>query len=145
MIASQVLAKPAFFLAVAVCLSFLFMLRNGISQGISDWNPISSAFVATVVLLVALGLHDPVVGLMSAAIVFIACSAGTDMQQDRSTGWRLGTNRVVQFRYQVIGIIMGAVLAVLLAKLFMHSYPVLAGDQTTISNAPGAQKWQSAM
>ena len=34
------------------------------------------------------------------------------MQQDRSTGWRLGTNRIIQFRYQVIGIVMGAVLAV---------------------------------
>ena len=47
------------------------------------------------------------------------------MQQDRSTGWRLGTNRTVQFRYQVIGIAMGAVLAVALARLFMHAYPIL--------------------
>ncbi len=38
------------------------------------------------------------------------------MQQDRSTGWRLGTNRLIQFRYQVIGIVMGAVLCVVLAK-----------------------------
>ena len=29
------------------------------------------------------------------------------MQQDRSTGWRLGTNRVIQFRYQVLGIVDG--------------------------------------
>jgi len=37
----------------------------------------------------------------------VAC----DMQQDRSTGWRLGTNRVLQFRYQVLGIVVGAMLA----------------------------------
>jgi uncharacterized oligopeptide transporter (OPT) family protein len=67
------------------------------------------------------------------------------MQQDRSTGWRLGTNRIVQFRYQVIGITMGAVLAVVLAKIFMHSYPVLRVDQFSHPHTEGAQQWQSAM
>src|SRR5208337_4130832 len=74
-----------------------------------------------------------------------ACSEGVDMQQDRSTGWRLGTSRVVQFRYQVIGIAMGAVLAVAFAKLFMNAYPVLRIDQYTNPHLAGAQKWQSAM
>lgn len=66
------------------------------------------------------------------------------MQQDRSTGWRLGTNRVVQFRYQVIGIAMGAVLAVVLARVFLSAYPVLNVDQFG-HHVAGAQKWQSAM
>ena len=144
-VGNQIMGQPVFFLVVAVGLSFLFMLVNGISQGISDWNPISSAFVMTVFILVALSLHDPVAGLMSAAIVFIAVSVGGDMQQDRSTGWRLGTNRVVQFRYQVIGVAMGAVLAVALAKLFMSQFPVLREDQFTSAHVAGAQKWQSAM
>jgi uncharacterized oligopeptide transporter (OPT) family protein len=142
---SQVLQQPVFFLAVAVGLSFLFVLVNGISLGISDQNPISSAFVLTVFILAALGLRDPATGLMCAAILLIACSEGGDMQQDRSTGWRLGTNRIVQFRYQVIGIIMGAVLAVVLAKVFMHSYHVLRVDQFTHPNTAGAEQWQSAM
>jgi hypothetical protein len=43
----QVLHQPVFFLVVAVGLCFLFVLVNGISLGISDWNPISSAFVMT--------------------------------------------------------------------------------------------------
>jgi uncharacterized oligopeptide transporter (OPT) family protein len=118
---------------------------NGISQGISDWNPISSAFVMTVFILAALGLKDPNVGLLCASILLIACSEGGDMQQDRSTGWRLGTNRIVQFRYQVVGIAMGAVLAVALAKLFMSSFPVLRQDQFARNDIPGADKWQSAM
>ena len=67
------------------------------------------------------------------------------MQQDRSTGWRLGTNRVIQFRYQVIGIAMGAVLAVLLAKIFMNAFQVLQQDQFLNQHIPGAEKWQSAM
>ncbi len=145
LVGSDVLRQPPFFLAVAVGLVFLFVLVNGISLGISDSNPISSAFVMTVFILAALGLKDPGTGLMCAAILLIACSEGGDMQQDRSTGWRLGTNRVVQFRYQVIGIAMGAVLAVALAKIFMNAYPVLKVDQFTQGHVAGAQQWQSAM
>ena len=129
---------------MAVLLCFLFELVNGISLGISDWNPISSAFVMTVFILAAMGLRDAGVGLMCASIMLIACSEGGDMQQDRSTGWRLGTNRVNQFRYQVIGIAMGAVLAVALAKTFMTAYPVLKEDQFS-HKVEGAEKWQSAM
>jgi uncharacterized oligopeptide transporter (OPT) family protein len=144
-IGNQVMGQPVFFLTLALGLSFLFVLVNGISQGISDWNPLSSAFVVTVLVLVAAGLHNAQVGLFCAAIVFVACNVGVDMQQDRSTGWRLGTNRVVQFRYQVIGVLMGAVLAVVLAKIFMNAYEVLKVDQFSNSNVPGAEKWQSAM
>jgi hypothetical protein len=144
-VGSQVLHQPVFFLVVAVALCFVFVLVNGISLGISDWNPISSAFVVTVFILAALGLDQAGVGLMCASILLIACSEGGDMQQDRSTGWRLGTNRTVQFRYQVIGIVVGAILAVTLAKLFMGSYAVLRVDQYSNSNVPGTQQWQSAM
>jgi uncharacterized oligopeptide transporter (OPT) family protein len=144
-IGSQVLHQPILFLLIAVGLCFLFVLVNGISLGISDSNPISSAFVLTVFILAAVGLKDPAVGLMCASIMLIACSEGGDMQQDRSTGWRLGTNRIVQFRYQVIGIAMGAVLAVLLAKLFMGAYPILTVNQITSPDTPGVEKWQSAM
>jgi hypothetical protein len=144
-VGSSMLHQPVFYLLVAVGLSFLFVLINGISQGISDWNPISSAFVVTVFILAALGLRDPGTGLLCAAILLIATSEGGDMQQDRSTGWRLGTNRVVQFRYQVIGIAIGAVLAIVLAKLFMSAYPILQQDQFAHPHLPGSQKWQSAM
>lgn len=144
-VGSQLLHQPWFFLTIAVGLCFLFVLVNGISLGISDWNPISSAFVMTVFILAAMGLRDPGVGLLCAAILLIACSSGGDMQQDRSTGWRLSTNRVIQFRYQVIGIVMGAVLAVALAKVFMNAYPILTQDQFTHPHLEGAQKWQSAM
>jgi len=143
-VGSQVLHQPVFFLVVAISLCFVFVLVNGIALGISDFNPISSAFVMSVFILAALGLRDPGVGLLCASILSIATSEGGDMQQDRSTGWRLGTNRIVQFRYQVIGIAAGAVLAVVLAKLFMSAYPILTQDQFANPHLPGAQKWQSA-
>jgi len=143
-VGNRLLHQPLFYLLVAVALCFLFVLINGIALGISDFNPISSAFVMTVFILAALGLHDPGVGLLCASVLAIATSEGGDMQQDRSTGWRLGTNRIVQFRYQVIGIAAGAALMVALAKLFMTAYPILTQDQFAHPHLPGAQKWQSA-
>lgn len=128
-VATQVLALPLLYVLIAMGLVFLFLIINGISTGISDSNPISSAFVLTVFVLAFVGLTEPAVGLMCAAILLIATSIGVDMQQDRSTGWRLGTNRVIQFRFQVVGVVMGAFMAVAFAKIFMSAYPVLEINQ----------------
>jgi uncharacterized oligopeptide transporter (OPT) family protein len=129
-------------------LVFVFLLINGISTGISDSNPVSAAFVIGVFLMATIGLKDIGAGLMCAAVLLVACSVGVDMQQDRSTGWRLGTNRIIQFRYQVIGIISGAILCVLLAKLFLTAYPVLSCDKfnaaATCKAMDGSAKWSSA-
>jgi uncharacterized oligopeptide transporter (OPT) family protein len=140
-----VLAQPVGFLVLAVAMTFVFAMVNGISVGISDSNPISSAFVVCVVVMAALGLKDPVVGLMAGSVLLIATSTASDMQQDRSTGWRLGTNRRIQFRYQVAGILMGALMGVAFAKLFMASYPVLLADQTLMKAADQPANWSSAM
>jgi uncharacterized oligopeptide transporter (OPT) family protein len=136
---------PPLFVGLAIGLAFIFLMVNGISLGISDSNPISSAFVLTVLILATIGLKDPITGLLCATILLISTSVGGDMQQDRSTGWRLGTNRSIQFRYQVIGIAMGAVMSVVLARLFMRAYPVLSINQFAHPGSPGAEKWQSAM
>ena len=140
---SLVMHADVSFLIVAVLLVFLFTMVNGISHGITSQNPISSAFVVTVLLLGTFGLASAKVGLVTAAIVLASVTCAVDMQQDRSTGWRLGSNRTTQFRYQVAGIAMGAVMAVVFAKVFMNAYPVLRLDQT--SAATQVQGWQSAM
>jgi uncharacterized oligopeptide transporter (OPT) family protein len=140
-----VLGQPMGFLALAVALVFVFAMVNGISAGVSDSNPISSAFVMAIVLMAALGLKDPGVGLMAGAVLLVGVSVAGDMQQDRSTGWRLGTNRVVQFRYQALGILMGALLAVGFARLFMDAYPVLLLDQTVMKAGQQPAEWNAAM
>jgi len=141
----RLLHLPPLFVGIAIGLVFIFLMVNGISLGISDSNPISSAFVLTVFILATVGLKDPITGLLCASILLISTSVGGDMQQDRSTGWRLGTNRMVQFRYQVIGIAMGAVMSVGLARVFMKAYPILKINQITNPELAGAEKWQSAM
>jgi hypothetical protein len=139
-----VLHQPVGWMLLAIALAVIFVGVNGISTGITDGNPISSAFVLAVLLMSGLGLEQPVVALISASVLMLSCSVGVDMQQDRSTGWRLGTSRRNQFRYQVLGVGMGAVMCVVLAKLFMTAYPVLAVDVYTHPEARTGV-WQSAM
>jgi uncharacterized oligopeptide transporter (OPT) family protein len=142
---SQVLHQPVGYLVFAVLLVFVFAMVNGISLGMVDQNPISSAFVVTVILMAAIGLKDPTIGLMAATVLLVSTSEACDMQQDRSTGWRLGTNRIIQFRFQVAGIVMGAIMAVVFAKLFMSAYPVLLLDQTALPADQQPDRWTSAM
>ena len=139
------MGQPPGYILFALILVLVFALVNGISQGLTDWNPISSAFVVTVLLMATLGLKDATVGLMAGTALLVAISVGCDMQQDRSTGRRLGTNRTYQFRYQVAGIVMGAISAVAFAKLFMAAYPVLLQDQTVMSASEQPTQWTSAM
>jgi uncharacterized oligopeptide transporter (OPT) family protein len=144
LVATLILHQPIAFVLVAVALVFVFVLVNGIANGISDSNPISSAFVISVLLMSALGLRSPTVAMMAASILLVSCTVGVDMQQDRSTGWRLHSNRAIQFRYQAVGIVMGAVLCVVFARVFMDAYPVLRVD--TFSHPElKVGIWQSAM
>ena len=143
-VSSGLLGIPVGYAVIGVALSFVFVLVNGISVGISDSNPISSAFVVGITVMAVAGLTDPLVGLIAGSILLITTNSGADMQQDRSTGWRLGTNRLIQFRYQAIGIVMGAVLAVFVTKLFLAAYPVLSVD-TFLHPEQKAANWQSAM
>jgi len=141
----QFFGEPLHYMIFAVFLVFVLVIVNGISLGLTDSNPISSAFVVTVLLLASMGLKDPMLGLMAATVVFVSTSVAGDMQQDRSTGWRLGSNRALQFRFQVVGLVLGSVFAVVAAELFMTAYPVLKLDQTVMSASEAPAQWTSAM
>ena len=143
-VVSASLGVPVLYAVLGVLLASIFVLVNGISVGISDSNPISSAFVVGVTVMALAGLTNPIVGLLAGAILLISTVVGGDMQQDRSTGWRLGTNRTIQFRYQVIGIFMGAIFSVVITKLFLAAYPVLKVD-TFLHPEMKTGNWQSAM
>jgi len=146
-VASQVLGVSAGWIAFAIAMSFLFQMVNGISQGITDQNPISSAFVVTVLVMAGLGLREPLLGLFAGSVLLVSCTVGVDMQQDRSTGWRLGSNRAIQFRFQVIGIVMGALLSVMMCRIFLQAFPVLQQNQFAHPELRegAASNWQSAM
>jgi uncharacterized oligopeptide transporter (OPT) family protein len=142
---TALMGVPAGYMLFTLALVVVMVLVVGISAGMTDSSPISSAFVVTVLLLAAMGLRDPATGMIAATVLLVSCAVAADMQQDRSTGWRLGTDRTIQFRYQVGGILVGALMAVVYARLFMSAYPILSLDQTvmTADQQPGA--WVSAM
>ncbi len=142
---TSLMGVPAGYLLFALALAVVLVLVTGISTGMTDNTPISSAFVVTVLLLAALGLRDPGIGMIAATVLLVSCGIAADMQQDRSTGWRLGTNRTIQFRYQVGGVLVGAAMAVVYARLFMGAYPVLTIDQTAIPADQQPAAWASAM
>jgi len=125
-------------------IAFVFALVNGIAQGISDFNPISAAVVIALLLMAAMGMHDPMVGMIASIVLFVGTNVATDMQQDRSTGWRLGTSRVLQFRYQVAGIVVGSIATIAFSQLFLNAYPVLRLDQTVMAAADQPRQWTSA-
>src|SRR3954469_9589321 len=145
LVATLLLGQPLGYVLFALALVFLFVFINGISQGISDWNPISSAFVVSVLMMSAIGLRDPIVAMMAASVLLVSTIVGCDMQQDRSTGWRLGSKRATQFRYQAAGIAMGSVLCVVLAQFFMSTNEVLRVDAFAHPEATAGSIWQSAM
>ena len=146
-VATQVLNVPVGWVLLAIALAFVFQLINGISQGITDQNPISSAFVVTVLLMGLLGLRDPLIGLFGGSILLVSCTVGVDMQQDRSTGWRLGSDRNIQFRFQMLGIVFGALLAVVMTRVFLEGFPVLNENlfEHPELRETTARGWQSAM
>jgi hypothetical protein len=146
-VATSVLDVSPIWIIFAIVMSFLFQMINGISQGITDQNPISSAFVVTVLIMAGLGLREPLIGLFAGSVLLVSCTVGVDMQQDRSTGWRLGSNRTIQFRFQVIGIIMGALLSVIMCRIFLQAFPILQQNQFAHPELRegAAANWQSAM
>ena len=82
-----VLGQPVGYLVFAVVLVFVFAMVNGISVGISDSNPISSAFVVCVVLMAAIGLRGPAVGLMAGTVLLVSTSvASTCSRTGRPAG-----------------------------------------------------------
>jgi len=135
---STIFHIPIIYPLVALVLSGFFVLSNGISSGISNANPISAAFVFTLMVLVAMGVTDAGVGLLCAGIVFMAVATGTDLQGDRSVGWRLGSSRRLQWRYHAIGTTIGSSVVVFLALLFLTGNPELQVDTPNST-------WKSSM
>ena len=141
----MVLGQPLGYLAFALALVFIFALVNGISVGISDQQSDFVGFRGQRGADGGAGAQGPDRRPDGRNDIADLDQRACDMQQDRSTGWRLGTNRVIQFRYQVAGILMGAILAVGLARVFMAAYPVLLLDQTVMKAGQQPAEWSAAM
>ena len=96
--------------------------------------------------MAAIGLDDPGVGLMAGTVLLVSTSVACDMQQDRSTGWRLGTHARAAVPLPGASASSWArCWRWCFAKLFMAAYPVLLQDQTVMKAAEQPAEWSAAM
>ena len=136
-----------FYLLIAVGLSFVFVLVNGLSTGIADANPVTGAFVLTILILVFMaGIGDKAAALMTGTMVLMTIGSGVDMQQDRSTGRRLRSDRNMQFFFQVPGAWLGVAIGFILGPYFLTHSPELQipSDVLTEQSPELAANWSSA-
>jgi uncharacterized oligopeptide transporter (OPT) family protein len=89
------------------------------------------------------GVETKAAALMGGIVLLVTIAGGVDMQTDRSTGWRLGSDRNMQFKFQVIGTLLGLAAGMALCWFFMDTYPELAIDITD-EDAPEVAGWASA-
>lgn len=123
---------------IALIFSFIFIAVNGIATGVSDFNPISSAFLISVIVSQLIFPVSPPISLIIGSVVLIATSVGVDMQQDMATGKILQTERKRQKQFQLAGILAGGAFSLLLSHLFFQGFPELLSGWAT-------DEWQSVM
>ena len=123
---------------IALLFSFIFIAVNGIATGVSDFNPISSAFLISVIVSQLIFPVSPPVSLIIGSVVLVATSVGVDMQQDLATGKILQSDRKRQRQFQLAGILAGGTFSLLLSHLFFQGFPELLTGWTT-------EEWQSVM
>ena len=75
---------------------------------------------------------------MAATILLVSTSGPATCSRTARPAGGSAPTATIQFRYQVAGIVMGAVMAVVLAKLFMSAYPVLRPRPDDDARRPAA-------
>ena len=138
--------SPLCFLLLAVALVFLFALVNGISVGVSDSNPISSAFVVAVVLMALLGLEDPGVGLMAGTVLLVVDQRG--LRHAAGPLHRLAPGHAIaccSSATRCWASWWARCWPWCSRSLFMAAYPVLLQDQTVMKADQQPAEWSSAM
>jgi len=143
-VGTQLMGQPAFYLIFALILVFVFAMVTAYRR----------ASLLESDLLGVRGhsrtdgrarFEGPMVGLIAGTALLVAINVGSDMQQDRSTGYRLGTNRTYQFRIRSPALSWAPSRESALPSCFMTAYPILQQDQTVMSAAQQPAAWSSAM
>lgn len=129
---------PAYLSALAIALSAVLANVAVRSTGETDINPIGG--IGKVTQMVFGVMSDaPAANLMTAGIAGAGASQAGDMMQDLKTGYMLGASPRKQFKAQLWGILMGALVAVPMFYVFDAAYDIGADDSKLV--APAAHAW----
>lgn len=96
---------------VIVCLAFVTAIMSAQSVGQTGIDPMEIFGLIVLLLIAALGEHDQVRLFYVAGVIAVACGIGGDVMADFKTGAILGTDSKTMWKGQVLGALIGTVVA----------------------------------
>ena len=144
---------------IATIAAFLFVAVSAYIVGLvgSSSNPISGMTIATILVAALImkmgGVTDPVVVLLTAAVVCVAAAIAGDTAQDLKTGYLLGATPARQQLGEMVGVCISAFIVGIVIFMLHNTYgigtpgsPLIApqaGMMALISKAvlTGVAKW----
>ncbi len=96
---------------VIVCLAFVTAIMSAQSVGQTGIDPMEIFGLIVLLLIAALGEHDQVRLFYVAGVIAVACGIGGDVMADFKTGALLGTDSKTMWKGQVLGALIGTVVA----------------------------------
>lgn len=96
---------------VIVCLAFVTAIMSAQSVGQTGIDPMEIFGLIVLLLIAALGESDQVRLFYVAGVIAVACGIGGDVMADFKTGALLGTDSKTMWKGQVLGALIGTVVA----------------------------------
>ena len=96
---------------VIVCLAFVTAIMSAQSVGQTGIDPMEIFGLIVLLLIAALGEHDQVRLFYVAGVIAVACGIGGDVMADFKTGALLDTDSKTMWKGQVLGALIGTVVA----------------------------------
>jgi len=128
---------PVWMGLLAIVLSFVFATVAIRAYGETDINPVGTMGHSTQILYGALAPGKTLTNLMAGGVTAGCADTAADMMQDLKTGYLLGATPRKQTYAQFLGVVVGAVVAVLIFLVVTEAY----GVATEIMPAPAAVLW----
>jgi uncharacterized oligopeptide transporter (OPT) family protein len=136
--ANQVFGVSFHLTVLTVCVAWPLCIMNGRVTGDTDINPVRLVAVVLLTLFATLVTGGAVALLGIAIIGGTLAAMGVDMMQDYRTGYLINANPAHQTTVQIVGTIVGAVVAVPFILLIDARLGFGPGQPLP---APGAQIW----
>ncbi len=106
--------------------------------GATDINPISTLVKVVIVVAVLVGLRCGPLGLLALALIGASATVAADWFSDTKVGDTIGTPFRVRFKYELLGVMVGIVVATPVLYFLVDSEGIGKG---TLLPAPGPQVW----
>lgn len=128
---------PIWMTLLAIVLSYLFATIAVRAYGETDINPVGAMGYATQIIFGGVAPGNMLTNVMTAGISASGANQAADMMQDFKTGYLLGATPKRQTWVQLIGVVIGSIVAVPVFFAISGAY----GLATEVLPAPSAVTW----